>query len=196
MRTGQRALLWLAAWLLVGLCSVVLLVAGLLGHPYAWVLLALLLVGSVAAALFRLHRLGGQLIDRLTPTPEPQDETAQRVYALQAAVRGHHLAPPLRLKVQATVQATQDALRITQGGMLTRAAFEARSAAERDIPDALAAYTRLCESGGSVSYAEVTLGEQLGLIEGRMAQIVQQEREAQARELEAGRQYLQDKYQP
>lgn len=198
-RIAQRALIWLVLWIVLGLSSIVLFILALLGHTYAGVALMLLVFATLFGLGWNLYRLGKRAAP---PSPfQPQtvntfpSETQAPMANLEALLRQQQLVPALQTRLETTVQATRAALQATSsGGLLTREAHEARAAAEQDIPEALAAYRQYVAAGQASSYGEVLLSEQLQLIERRMTEIAQQEQAGQARDLEAGRLYLQDKY--
>ncbi|WP_293911793.1 hypothetical protein [Deinococcus sp.] len=108
---------------------------------------------------------------------------------------GAALSSPLRSRLNAASTATRDALRSTAvGGVLTREAHDARQAADDDLPAALATYQDLRVTGAALSYGEVLLSEQLGLIERRMRAISEAQAAGHTRKLEAGKRYLSVKY--
>lgn len=182
---------------MLAVATVILLILALIGHAYAGWALVFLLLGTGVAIVLRLQQLGQRVSASLAP-PAAQETSSlspdlqARLHALESQRR--RLPAHLQDKFSAAITATSAALHLTSGGLMTRETHDARMAAEQDLPAALEAYGR-AQAGGSVSYAEVLLSEQLRLIEGRMNDIVQATRQEQARELEAGRRYLQDKYQ-
>ncbi len=199
----QRTLLWLVLWAVIGVASVVLLILALTGHGYAGIMLGLLFFGIIGGLLFYLRQLADRASGQrgaavvtvsASSTPDPHQ---QRLKQLEVLTQGQALPLELRRKVDRAIGATRLALQATapdQGGLLTREAHDARMAAEQDLPAALEAYQRLEQSGGSFSYGEVMLSEQLQLIERRMQDIVQQQRHMQARDFAAAERYLQAKY--
>ncbi|WP_019585953.1 hypothetical protein [Deinococcus apachensis] len=96
-----------------------------------------------------------------------------------------------RSALQATVIATRDALRATADDVsLSREAYDARQAAQQDLPDLLRTYHAAPRSPET---DRLFLG-QLDLIGRRMQGIVQERRGQHTRTLEAQRRYLESKY--
>ncbi|MFC6616948.1 hypothetical protein [Deinococcus radiophilus] len=91
-----------------------------------------------------------------------------------------------RPQLRATVSAMHAAMQATRGE-LGREAYEVRQAAQEDLP-------RLLELAGPEQQAD--LAEALGLIERRMGQIADEQRQRQRRDYDTQREYLRGKYAP
>ncbi|RJF73063.1 hypothetical protein D3875_17455 [Deinococcus cavernae] len=182
----------------IGTISLLLLIFGVLQGSAAagWLLAFTLLIG-----LFGMIWTARRASNLLSPPPAPTVPLADAQAAadgeqgLLTLLHTHERALPASTQgaFRATVIATRDALRVSAGeNMLSREAFDARQAAREDLPELMDAY----RSVPPTPHSDQQLLEQLSLIEGRMHTVIQQGRAAQERRLSAGRQYLEDKYQP
>lgn len=94
---------------------------------------------------------------------------------------------------RSTVIATRNALRATsKEGFLSRENFDARQAAERELPELIENYKALPPS----SRTDIEFLEQLRLIEQRMQKVAVLQQEDAERTLKSQRRYLEDKYEP
>jgi hypothetical protein len=194
--------------LLIGVLFIVLLIAAFGGNWLATLLVLLAMAGVVSALLAFRSRTRRVAILRGTPPGSAalsSGDVNQQLASLEAeriqrlahlTLRsGAVLSPALRGRLNAASTATRDALRSTAvGGVLTREAHDARQAADDDLPAALATYGDLRTTGAPLSYGEVLLAEQLGLIERRMRAISEAQAQQHTRRLEAGKRYLSGKY--
>lgn len=117
------------------------------------------------------------------------DAEAGLLALLRAGERA--LPTPGRSALHAAIIATRDALRATADDTaLGRDAYDARQAAQEDLPELLRTY----RAAPRTPQTERLFLEQLDLIGGRMRQIAREQQARQTRALEAQRRYLESKY--
>ncbi|CAM3697481.1 hypothetical protein [Deinococcus frigens] len=166
--------------------------------PAGWLLGVTLLLGLLG--LVRTAVRAVRLMNAPDEELNPETSRAALPATLQAdettllgTLRTHEraLPPASRVAFHAAVIATRDALRVSADDiMLGRDAFDVRQAAREDIPELLETYRTVPSTPAN----EAELQRQLGLIEGRMAAVIQDRNAQRGRVLKAHGRYLENKY--